>query len=258
MTLDHLSPLSGSFIRQIQDLCRTDRKNLLQRIRDGAHSGVDEDTILILIDGTTAQLKRTLEPRVLFFLDQIYLRSLNRTIGEISLLTPGIPAYITQADRDLIKEEVGYTMSLVAALLVTRNESISKTVFDNTKGVSGRINDASNEITRRWIPEMEQAIRIGMMHAWNIAAWSRIKEYSSGKRWVSGPVSDNPDHPDLNGMVIPVNDTFKVPEFHPDGNKRRKPVPACEMMFPGDITLSPDPQHLAGCWCRIEAAMLHE
>jgi hypothetical protein len=254
MTPDPLSPQSTAFIRHVQDKLREDRKDMLSRIRDHAHKGADEETIQILIDGTTSQIMKKIETAALLYIDQIYIRSLNRIIGDISLVTPGIPAYITQDDRSRIPGEVQYLMSLVQTVLHDRNESIRKIILYDKQGISGRINEASNDITRRWIPEIGTVVRIGMMHAWNAAAWSRIKEYSPGKRWVSGPSSESPDHPEMDGVIVPVHELFKVPDFHPGGDKRRKPVPGCEMLFPGDVSRSPDPHHLAGCWCRIEAA----
>jgi hypothetical protein len=258
MTTDPLSPLSTAFIRHVQDKLREDRKDMLSRIRDHAHKGADEETIQILIDGTTIQIMKRIETAALLYVDQIYIRSLNRIIGDISQVIPGIPAYITKEDREKIISEVSYLMSLVQGSLSDRNESIRKIILFDKQGISGRINEANNEITRRWMPKVEKAIRIGMMHAWNAAAWSRIKEYSSGKRWVSGPSSEVPDHPEMDGIIIPVNSLFKVPDFHPGGDKRRKPVPGCEMLYPGDVSQAPDPHHLAGCWCRIEAAELPE
>lgn len=255
MTADFLAPISVSFIRHTQDDLRVDRKDMLSRVRDGAHKGADEETIQIFIDGTTANIMRKIETAALLYIDQVYMRSLNRVIGEISLITSGIPAYITQADRDKVADEVRYTMSLVKSVLTDRNDSIRKIILFDKQGISGRINEANNEITRKWMPAIETAIRSGMMHAWNAAAWSRIKDYSSGKRWVSGPTSEMPDHPEMNGQVISVDAQFQVSEFHPEGNKRRKVVPACEMLYPGDISSSPDQQHLSGCWCRIEAAV---
>jgi hypothetical protein len=256
MMQDPLYPISAHYIRNVQEILRADRKDLLSRVQTGAHAGVDEETIQVYIDGTTVQVKKKLEAVAYLYLDQIYIRSLTQTISQIALMYPGsgMPGYITREERDKVKGEVAYAMELISSILSQRNEAIQKTIFSGVKGISRLVNETKDEITQKWFGKIEESVRVGMMHTWNYAAWSRIQKYSTGKQWVSGPVSDVPDHPGMNGSILPVDTPFKVPEFHPGGDKRRKPVPGCEMMYPGDTTFTPDIQHLVGCWCRVEPA----
>jgi hypothetical protein len=241
---------SNAFVKDVLVELRAERSNIRSRIRYACDAANSEEDIEVQILGTgeiTLSRLRSIASR---HIEAIYLESVARSITDIATVDHyhpvSIPANITKADREEgAVSETNYLMSLLATTVKIRNDAIKRIILSRSKGITKLIDDVEADINRRWIPRIEEDIRIGCNHAWNAGYYTRLIEHVPFKKWVSGS-----DHDDMNSVVVPVNEPFKVPDQLDPENLTKK-IPGCLMLYPGDISDNPDRRHLERCFCRI-------
>ena len=163
----------------------------------------------------------------------------------ISILRLRFPHISQRTDQQNATQETAYTMSLLNTTISLRNDTIKKLLTQKGKGITRLQEEVTGVINRVWIPRLETDFRIGMNHAWNAGAYTRISEYAAYKRWDSSC-----DHDVMDGVTIPAKEAFRVPPFKVDGDLVGT-IPECEMFYPGDVSGNPDRRHLEGCFCRL-------
>ena len=96
----------------------------------------------------------------------------------------------------------------------------------------------------------EMIARTASMQAYNEAAWARTKEYAPFKEWLPTLHSERtrPSYLAMEGVIIPVEDAFKVPGFRASKNTW---VEACEMMYPLDSSLGAPAGQIIQCRCSV-------
>ena len=241
---------SNAFIKDVLVELRAERSNIRSRIRYACDAANSEEDIEVQILGTgeiTLSRLRKIADR---HIESVYLEAVARAITDIAtvdLYNPvSVPAIITKADREEgAVSETNYLMSLLATTVKIRNDAIKRIILSRSKGITKLIDDVEADINRRWIPRIEEDIRIGCNHAWNAGYYTRLIAHAPFKKWVSGS-----DHDDMNGVTVPVNEPFKVPDQLDPENLTKK-IPGCLMLYPGDISNDPDRRHLERCFCRV-------
>lgn len=96
----------------------------------------------------------------------------------------------------------------------------------------------------------EMIARTASMQAYNEAAWARTKEYAPYKEWIPTLNSERtrPSHLAMEGVIIPVDEAFKVPGFRASKNTW---IEACEMMYPLDSSLGAPAGQIIQCRCTV-------
>ncbi|MCX6691016.1 MAG: phage minor head protein, partial [Methanoregula sp.] len=98
--------------------------------------------------------------------------------------------------------------------------------------------------------DAETYMRTWSMQAYNKAAWFRTKEYAPFKEWIPTLHSERtrPSHLAMEGVIIPVDDAFKVPGYWASKNTW---IDACEMMYPLDSSLGAPAGQIIQCRCTV-------
>ena len=251
--IEHLQPIIGMFQKEVLMHLREERDGLKSRIRDACDSSKDDSDIEVIILGTGEYTLKKLRMTSSKYLEEIYLNAITRAISDVAsmdVMNPTkVPAYITQDDRDVgVSGEIDYFMSLVSSTFNGRNEQVKKIILSRSKGTTKLIEDIVGVINREWIPQMDTDVRISANHAFNAGYYTRVSEYAPFKRWVSAT-----DHSEMNGKVVPAKDYFEVLPFMVEGELKQ--VPGCKMLYPGDVSESPDRRQLVNCFCRVEPVL---
>ncbi len=104
------------------------------------------------------------------------------------------------------------------------------------------------------VPRAKVIVRTTLNNAHNHAAFDRIRRYATHKQWIatvggaSGERTRN-SHKQMHKVVVEVEDYFEVPAYKP--TPRSKTVPACQLLFPGDVSTDPPAGQTIACRCTL-------
>jgi uncharacterized protein with gpF-like domain len=257
----------GIFTNEMLKIIRLARQDAIQKLRIALEKRpIDVEEINFIL----FQNKRDIiEPRaraaIERYITMAYNQGVDNAIGRISAMPKprppkGMPAMKIALTFD--REDMGaiknlsemYFGDLDGITTDMSREIVRKMVAADKQGagllkMAQSITETYSEIG---LTRAERLCRTSMTQAYNEAAWTRIRQYAPFKEWIP-TLTDNKtreSHRMMKGVIIPVEDPFKVPAFKASP-RSKKSIPACEMQYPGDIRYDPDPGQFINCRCSL-------
>lgn len=254
---DPIYPLNSQFTRNILDIFRTSRDSLKNHLRNELiQSSLDPERIEFIIDGSHVSIRKRIKPVAERFIRLLYISAIDKTIHQIGTEDPLVQfvTEFTQADEDRITQVVDLYTTDIIRILADQKEFILKYIEGTRKetSVTQSVRQISDLITQTTLPEVDLYTNNVSLYTYNFSAFTLINAYCPFKEWIYiGDGIDHSSHEELNGMIIQSGVPFKVPAFHPKGDKRTREIPECELMYPGDRSDDPPLEQVSKCRCTI-------
>lgn len=167
----------------------------------------------------------------------------------------------TKPDQDAIRNLAALATADWQALSGDLQQRIVRGLVEADKkgaGVSQMVQVLQDNFQGLGTASAERIARTTTTQAYNQAAWTRTAAYAPFKEWIPTVTDDRTreSHRLMLHVIIPVDEAFHVPGFKPSPGTA--PVPACEMMYPGDSILGAPLAQIINCRCALAPRFLRK
>ena len=258
---DPSRPIRTLFTREFLTLIRTARARALEELRPMLKERqFDINEILRIIEMLNfAYIDQPGRYLIQQYVLSAFKEGINNTYSELVAQTKpkehvvNISINFNRYDQQAVDNLAAVSLSDLHGFTAEMSKKIVRDIVEADKKGAGitKFTDIIQEHYNGIGAARAEAIaRTVSTQAYNGAAWSRTKEYAPYKEWLPTLHSDRtrPSHLAMKGVIIPVDDAFKVPAFMASKNTR---VESCEMMYPGDSSLGAPAGQIIQCRCAL-------
>lgn len=265
MAVDPIRPLRTAYLYQLLSIIRQARQSVVKNVRPLIISPgpLDLDELERMIE---LALTRHLDVRgkavIESFVKLGYQRGIDYTVGQVQAQLPSagpdfrIIAGVdwTRPDMQAIDELSRLSLADLKGINSDLGRKILRTIVEDDKkglGITRISKDVTEQFNSIGLPRAEMIARTSINHAYNRAAWERIRKYAPFKMWIDTEDDrTRPGHRQMHHVIVPAEEPFEVPAFKPTPNSK-KTVPGCKMQYPGDISFDPDLAQIINCRCTL-------
>lgn len=260
MRPDPARPVRTLFTREFLALIRNARARALNELRPMLKERqIDVNELLRIIE--TLNYAYIDQPGK-FLIQQYVLSAFKRGIDNVysdlvaqtskeDVITIGIN--FTRYDQRAVDNLAGVSLSDLHGFTAEMSKKIVRDIVEADKkgaGITKFTEIIEGHYNGIGATRAEMIARTVSTQAHNEAAYSRTKEYAPYKEWLPTLNNDRtrPSHLAMKGVIIPVEEAFKVPAFMASKHTR---VEGCEMMYPGDSSLGAPAAQIIQCRCAV-------
>jgi hypothetical protein len=257
---DPVRPVRSLFTREFLALIRNARQRALAELRPRLKErelDVNELVQIIELLNTAYidQPGRTLINQYVLSaykkgIDNTYTDLIGKVLGQSAI---EIALNFTRYDQRAIDNLAAVSLSDLHGFTAELSKKIVRDIVEIDKkggGITKFSESIQNHYNGIGAARAETIARTVSTQAHNEAAYSRIQEYAPFKEWIP-TITDHrtrASHLAMKGVIVPVDEAFKVPGFHPSKGTW---VEACLMKYPGDSSLGASASQVINCRCAI-------
>jgi len=259
--IDPLRSQRSQYTNEMLKIVRNYRSHVLEVMRNKLRTPdnkLDYEDIGKALDRLNEVMVRRATDPLKRFTRVGYLRGIDQTIQHLQ--TEGLAqvnVFFSKPDEVAIEKLAETAGQYLPDMAKDTKDKIIRIVQAGDKeglGISRIGKNVYEGINALTIPRAEALATTSLNQAYNYSAFERVRQMAPYKIWIATHDDRTRDsHNKMDGVVIETEERFHVPAFKP--SKGGREVPACDLMFPGDVSNDPPLGQIINCRCIVSGKM---